>query len=62
VHLSGALNKKSITLLSPHADWRWMDDDQSTWYPNTKIMRQSKSGDWAELIERVKLEIPKQLK
>ncbi len=61
VHLAGALNKKSIVLLSPHADWRWMEDEQSTWYPNTKILRQATSGDWAELIERVKLEIPKQL-
>lgn len=53
VHLSGALNVPSIVLLSPHADWRWLDDqEQSTWYPNTTILRQKKSADWAELIER----------
>ncbi len=52
VHLTGALNIPSLVLLSPHADWRWlMDEKQSTWYPNTTILRQEKSGDWASLIE-----------
>ena len=57
VHLAGALGKKSIVLLSPHADWRWLDDEQSQWYPNTQILRQAKSGDWDELIDRVKTEL-----
>lgn len=53
VHLSGALNIPSLVLLSPHADWRWLaDETQSTWYPNTTVMRQETSGDWAELIQR----------
>jgi len=30
VHLSGALNVPSLVLLSPHADWRWLDDDSSS--------------------------------
>jgi uncharacterized protein (TIGR03032 family) len=53
VHLTGALNIPSIVLLSPHADWRWLEDEeQSTWYPNTSILRQNTSGDWPELIQR----------
>jgi len=53
VHLSGALNIPSLVLLSPHADWRWLTDEkQSTWYPNTAILRQENSGDWTSLIER----------
>ena len=53
VHLSGALNIPSVVLLSPHADWRWLtDEDQSTWYPNTHILRQKTSGDWQELLTR----------
>ena len=53
VHLAGALNIPAIVLLSPHADWRWlMDQKQSTWYPNTSILRQDKSGDWKSLIEQ----------
>ena len=53
VHLSGALNVPSIVLLSPHADWRWlMDEETSTWYPNTQILRQQESGDWKSLVNR----------
>ena len=52
VHLSGALNIPTIVLLSPYADWRWLTDEtQSTWYPNTTILRQQKSGEWAPLIQ-----------
>lgn len=52
VHLSGALDIPSLVLLSPHADWRWLiDETQSTWYPNTVILRQEKSGDWTSLIQ-----------
>ena len=55
VHLSGALNVPSIVLLSQHADWRWLEDEQdSTWYPNTQILRQHKAGDWSNLIGRAK--------
>ncbi len=62
VHLSGALNVPSMVLLSPHADWRWLTDEaQSTWYPNTSILRQRVSGDWAELIERAKQELVSKL-
>lgn len=55
VHLAGALNIPSVVLLSPHADWRWlMDEETSTWYPNTSIVRQQESGDWDSLIRTVK--------
>ena len=53
VHLAGALNIPAIVLLSPHADWRWlMDETESTWYPNTAILRQTKSGDWKSLVNQ----------
>ena len=52
-HIAGALNVPSMVLLSPHADWRWLEEvGPSTWYPNTEIMRQNVSGDWKELIGR----------
>lgn len=52
IHLSGSLNIPSLVLLCTHADWRWLDDEtQSTWYPNTAILRQQKTGDWASLIQ-----------
>ena len=53
LHLAAGLGVPCVALLSPYADWRWMDDqDYSTWYPNTKVMRQSRSGDWDELMTR----------
>jgi uncharacterized protein (TIGR03032 family) len=62
VHLAGALNIPAIVLLSPHADWRWLiDETTSTWYPNTTILRQQESGDWASLITRCEAEIEKRL-
>ena len=62
VHLTGALNIPSIVLLSPHADWRWLTDEkQSTWYPNTTILRQQKSGQWAALIEAASKELKKRV-
>jgi len=59
VHLSGALNKPSLVLLSPHADWRWLDDSEtaSTWYPNTKVLRKTPKENWAALISRARLEL-----
>jgi len=62
VHLAGALNIPAIVLLSPHADWRWLiDETSSTWYPNTTILRQNTSKDWAGLIEITKGEIKHRL-
>lgn len=53
LHLAAGLGVPCVALLSPYADWRWMDDDDlSTWYPNTKVLRQTKSGDWDELMTR----------
>lgn len=58
VHLSGALNTQSIVLLSPQADWRWLEDEAaSTWYPNTTILRQGNSGDWKSLLKKVELQL-----
>ena len=53
LHLAAGLGVPCVALLSPYADWRWMDDQNySTWYPNTKVLRQSRSGDWDELMTR----------
>ncbi len=58
IHLAGALNVPATVILSPHADWRWLfEEEASSWYPNTQIRRQQKSGDWAELIKRVRNEL-----
>jgi tetratricopeptide (TPR) repeat protein len=54
-HLAGALGKPVWVLLSATPDWRWMMEREDTpWYPNMRLFRQSQSGDWEELLERVK--------
>ncbi len=57
-HLAGAMGKP-VWILLPHlADWRWMEQIESTpWYPIARLFRQSRPGDWAALIERVAAEL-----
>ena len=53
-HLAGALGVRTWLLLPSCPDWRWLYDHESTnWYPNMKLFRQTKVGDWVEVIERV---------
>ncbi|KPA09802.1 TPR repeat-containing protein [Candidatus Magnetomorum sp. HK-1] len=61
-HLAGALGLDVWTLLGFDADWRWLKNtNQSPWYPNMKLFRQDKPGNWKELINKVKHELIKQL-
>ncbi|MEM7358315.1 MAG: TIGR03032 family protein [Pseudomonadota bacterium] len=58
VHLAGALNVPAMVMLSTRADWRWLDDQQdSTWYPDMRIVRQPGSGDWPAVIDQCKKEL-----
>ena len=55
VHVAGALGCPVWVLLPFVPDWRWMlGRDDSPWYPTARLFRQSRMGDWPELIERVK--------
>ena len=61
IHLSGALNKSSYLLLSNPPDWRWGQDSENeiNWYDSVKIIRQKSTGDWDDVIRRLKLSIYK---
>jgi hypothetical protein len=58
-HLAGALGRPGIILLKAvGADWRWLHRRSDTiWYPSLRLFRQSKPGDWHELLERVTAEV-----
>ena len=53
-HLAAALGKPVWVLLPFVSDWRWMERrEDSPWYPNTRLFRQSEKDNWPALIDRV---------
>lgn len=53
-HLAGALGLPVFTLLKQIPDWRWMlDRADSPWYPTMRLFRQTRRGDWDEVVTRV---------
>lgn len=57
-HLAGALGLQVWLLLGHSADWRWGEnDDTSYWYVNVRIFRQSRAGDWATVVKTVSAEL-----
>ncbi len=56
VHLAGALGKPVWMLNRFDSCWRWFQNrDDSPWYPSLRQFRQTRPGDWAGVIERVKV-------
>ena len=57
-HLAGAMGKP-VWILLPHlADWRWMQQRETTpWYPTAKLFRQNAPGDWPGLVKRAANEL-----
>ena len=54
-HLAGALGRPVWVLLPHVPDWRWMlEREDSPWYPTMRLFRQPSPGNWAEVVERVK--------
>jgi ADP-heptose:LPS heptosyltransferase len=54
-HLAGALAKPLWVLLPFSPDWRWMlGREDSPWYPTARLFRQSRAGDWDDVVARVR--------
>ncbi len=55
-HLAAGLGVTVWNLLPTPADWRWMlDTTETPWYPNMRLFRQPKPGDWHGLMHTVVL-------
>lgn len=55
-HLAGALDVPVWTMISKPFDWRWLlERESSVWYKSTRLFRQPEVGDWASVLENVKL-------
>jgi len=53
-HLAGALGKPVWVLNRFDQCWRWLRDRaDSPWYPTARLFRQSRAGDWGEVIRDV---------
>ncbi|AMV41796.1 tetratricopeptide repeat protein [Paraburkholderia caribensis] len=53
-HLAGALNKPTWILSRYDGCWRWLHErDDTPWYPNARLFRQTRPGQWDDVIERV---------
>jgi tetratricopeptide (TPR) repeat protein len=53
-HLAGALGKPVWILLCFNACWRWLRNRaDSPWYPTARLYRQTRDGDWEDVIDRV---------
>ncbi|MDE8350192.1 MAG: hypothetical protein POG74_12065, partial [Acidocella sp.] len=53
-HLAGALGRPAWVMLPFVPDWRWLTNRGDTpWYPQHRIFRQPKRGDWPGLLNNV---------
>ncbi len=58
-HLAGALGRPTCILLSYTPDWRWLLGRNTTsWYPAARLYRQAAPGDWAEVVARIRSDLP----
>lgn len=55
LHLSGAMGKKTIGLLSYKHDPRW--DLNINWYPSVKLIKQQKTGDWQSVANEIYMHV-----
>jgi tetratricopeptide (TPR) repeat protein len=57
-HLAASMGKPVWLLSRFDGCWRWMlERDDSPWYPTVRLFRQSAPGDWAPVLERIRVEL-----
>ena len=54
VHLTGALGRAATVLVPFGSDWRYgAEGSRMPWYPSIHLVRQTRIGDWSDVLERV---------
>ena len=54
-HLAGAMGREAWVLLPFSPDWRWtLTGERSPWYPQMRLLRQSRPGDWPGVMAAVR--------
>lgn len=57
-HLAGGLGVPVWVMLPFAADFRWFEDrSDSPWYPTMRLFKQTRQGEWRDVIENVKQEL-----
>jgi hypothetical protein len=57
-HLAGTMGCPTWIMIAHTPDYRWLlNRDDSPWYPSVRLFRQTQAGDYAELLERVRIEL-----
>ena len=58
-HLAGALGKPVWVLLPFTPHWRWLlERSASIWNPTARLYRQTKPGEWDDVIARIAADLP----
>jgi FkbM family methyltransferase len=53
-HLAGCLGVPTFVMVPNFAYWVWLSGrDDSPWYPSVKLFRQTKTGQWDDVVKRV---------
>ena len=59
-HLAGALGKPVWTMLWVGHCWRYLlNREDSPWYPSMRLFRQRRIGDWAGVVEQIRVVLEK---
>jgi predicted O-linked N-acetylglucosamine transferase (SPINDLY family) len=59
-HLAGAMGKPLWVLLGYNSEWRWLcQREDSPWYPQARLFRQTEFDTWGPVIENVKSALTK---
>lgn len=55
LHLAASLGVPVYGMLKYHADWRWLNEiDSSPWYPSLRLFRQQNPGEWEAVVAAVR--------